>query len=71
VSGVAQSVRISVMTQTAQLLDDDHVIAERRFGPGESEQTLFARALELGQNFPALIALLWPERVESNGHSRT
>lgn len=67
---MALSIRISVFTQTAELIDDGEVVAVRRFGTDDEDQALFKRALELGQNFPAQLALLWPERLDSNGRGQ-
>jgi hypothetical protein len=58
------------MTQTAQLLEDGEPVEERKFGPDDEDQALFKRALELAarHNNMGVIALLWPDRIESNGH---
>jgi hypothetical protein len=70
---VALTVRISAMTQTAELLEDGEPVAERKFRSDEQDQALFTRALELAarHNNMGVIALLWPDRVESNGHGQT
>jgi hypothetical protein len=47
------------------------VVAVRKFGNDDEDQAPFKRAPELGQNFPAQLALLWPERLDSNGHGQT
>jgi hypothetical protein len=59
------------LRQAAELVEDGKVVAVRKFAANRQDQTLMRRALELGQNYPALLALLWPERVDSNGRGDT
>jgi hypothetical protein len=66
-----QRVKLSLFKRTAELIEDGEVVAVRTFGTDQEGVALLKRAVELGQNHPALVALLWPERLDSNGHGRT
>jgi hypothetical protein len=69
---VDPKISISFFKRTATLFDENgEVVAVRVFGSGEEDEALFKRAQELRHNFPGQLALLWPERLDSNGHGHT